>query len=266
MHSPTEADPERNKKAWWSYLITRRDMPAALDPCIKAIAQKGCGRVSPSIYVRWDERRQLAWLERTLSLDAATAVAFRTAAAKPAKTRVRRASACPRPGSEGGGRPVLEAGLPGGSRSLEGLRPVRWVVCSTVARDDGTVSAPYAGGNGSGVVTELTLAPSREVLSAFLESHPADHAIWCDSTAALTAASRRTLPTDGTEQLRKAAKRSVDASPASVSGGSGASTKSISQVSLPQGSRPNSLPRASSPDCLHSQCPLRRWQRQRSGD
>ena len=64
-----------------------------------------------------------------------------------------------------------------------------------------------------------TNAPNRKVLASFLQSHPADHEIWRDPAAAATGAPRRTAPTDGAPavQPRKAAKRSVDTSPASSS-------------------------------------------------
>ena len=64
-----------------------------------------------------------------------------------------------------------------------------------------------------------TNAPSREVLTAFLHSHPADHEIWRDPTATATGAPRRIATTDGAPavQPRKAAKKSVDTSPASSS-------------------------------------------------
>ena len=63
-----------------------------------------------------------------------------------------------------------------------------------------------------------TNAPNRQVLTEYLRSHPADHAIWHDPTAAAaTAAPRRTAPIDGSpaEQPRKAAKRTAVASPSS---------------------------------------------------
>ena len=62
-------------------------------------------------------------------------------------------------------------------------------------------------------------APNRKVLASFLQSHPADHEIWRDPAAAATGAPRRTAPTDGAPavQPRKAAKKSVDTSPASSS-------------------------------------------------
>ena len=63
-----------------------------------------------------------------------------------------------------------------------------------------------------------TNAPIREVLASFLQSHPAEHEIWRDPTAAATGALRRPAPTDAPAvQPRKAAKKSVDTSPASSS-------------------------------------------------
>jgi hypothetical protein len=74
-----------------------------------------------------------------------------------------------------------------------------------------------------------TNAPNREVLAAYLASHPATHEIWRDPSAAVTAAPPRTAPVDAAQQPRKAVKRSVDASPASVGSGSDASTTSPSR-------------------------------------
>jgi hypothetical protein len=62
-----------------------------------------------------------------------------------------------------------------------------------------------------------TNAPNRQVLTEYLRSHPADHEIWSDPSAAATAAPLRTAPIDGfpAEQPRKAAKRTAVASPSS---------------------------------------------------
>ena len=159
-HTPDDPGPELNRRAWWSYLVTRRDLPAALDPCITAIAQRGCGRVSPSVYVRWEGGRQLAWLVTSLGLDATTAEALFAAAAKPANARVRRSPAArPRPESEGAATSGMpDAGLRGDAHGLLhsgwSAAPPQWLWCAHWPD-----SAPNTGGGGYGEPTGWPVGP-----------------------------------------------------------------------------------------------------------